>query len=274
MRFTDAARRFDDIQVSDAYTRYPLFKAQVAAFVDNAPDGSISRRRVISVAPGVTFPARQAVYWLGEYWLVGDTVQDGLLGVAVRRSAATKKATDLFTVCTPGQAALGGSGTPTYGQKEYLKDITNVTSDSEYDPFWEISFGESVSKGAYFTTASKVYRARSTHQILEGFWVASSDELDGFRTTATFAGSTYNPITESYTGSSVVTSVLYVDGYKLFEYLHASTVKMAPGDQTLVVAKSALTPVVGAVVTVNYATWRIVTVQEDGDAWNVHIRRV
>ena len=273
MELYKASRFFDDIQVYDAYTRYPLFKAQIAAFVDNAPDGSISRRRVISVGPTVAFPQRRAVKWLSEIWLIGDTTQDGLQGMSLRKNAGAKKATDLFSVLTPGQAALGSAGTPTYGQKEYLKDITNVTSDSEYDAFWEISFSEAVSRGAYFVSGTTTYRARGLHQLLEGYWVAAADQLDTSSVSVAFAGSTFDPITETSSGSTVNTPGLLVDGYKLFEYNHASTAHMKAGDQTLVVAKSAITPVVGATVSSSGVTWKILTVQSDSDAWNVHVRR-
>lgn len=274
MDLAQAANYFNDIPVTDAYTGASLFYAQLSSSLDRQPDGSISKRRIISVAPGTVLPARRAASWLGETWLMGDMILDGLQGIALRANIAVKKATDSFAILTPGQAALAASGTLAYGQKEYLKDTVNTQTDAQYDPFWEISFGanEPVLKGTYLRSGSTLYFSRSTHQILEGYIVTEADQVDYVPASAVFAGSVYDPTADAFTGSSVTTTGLLMDSYMVYQYLHPSSPKMLPGDQTLVVAQSAVTPVVGQQVTTAGRTWRIEAALADQDAWNLHIR--
>lgn len=274
MDLAQAANYFNDIPVTDAYSGASLFYAQLSSSLDRQPDGSISKRRIISVAPGTALPTRRAATWLGETWLLGDMILDGLQGIALRANIAVKKATDSFAILTPGQAALASGGTPAYGQKEYLKDTVNSPTDAEYDPFWEISFGanEPVLKGTYLRSGSTLYFSRSTHQILEGFVVTEADQIDYVSASAVFAGNVYDPIADAFVGGGITTTGLMMDSYMVYQYLHPSSPKMLPGDQVLVVAQSAVTPVVGQQVTAGGRSWRIEAVNADQDAWNLHIR--
>ena len=106
MNFKDVSRVFDSIGMHDGYTGRLLFYGQPASFETSNPEGSVSKRRVLSLAPDITIPARRCLRFLSERWIVGDGSADGLFDTALRTSFWVKKVTDEFTYRTPGEAAL------------------------------------------------------------------------------------------------------------------------------------------------------------------------
>lgn len=275
--FISVASHFDDIQVYDAYTAAPLFKAQTSTFLGASPDGSVANKRVFSLHPALALPARRAVTALGETYVLGTGILDGFAGASVRRSVWTRMVTDSFSLLTPAEAVLASSGVTALGHKTYLKDTVNGVSNAEYDPFWEIFFaqGEPISKGTFLKASSTYYRVRSMYIDDAGFIVASSDQLDATDRVAvsfTQQGS-YNPVTDSYTGTVVNTYGFLLDRYKLYDLLSKADATNSAGDMTLVVAASAITPVVGRKLLIGTQSWTILTATPEQDAWALHIRR-
>jgi hypothetical protein len=273
----DVANHFDDIQVYDAYTSAPLFKAQTSTFLGASPDGSVANKRVFSLAPALGLPARGAVTAIGESYILGTGILDGFAGASIRRSVWTRMVTDTFSLLTPAQAVLASAGVDAFGHKTYLKDTVNGVSDAEYDPFWEIFFakGEPIAKGTFLKTPSAYYRVRSSYVDDAGFIVASSDELDPTsRVSVVFPQQgAYDPVTDSYASTVVNTFGFLLDRYKLYDMLSKADATNSAGDMTLVVAASAVTPVVGRRLTIGTQSWAILTATPEQDAWALHIRR-
>lgn len=273
----DVANAFDDISVTEAYTGAYLFKAQFSTFNGASPDGSVSQRRVISVAPGITMPARGVITALEETCLVGFGTVDGIFDRAIRQSFWTKRVTDILKKVTPGEAALGSTGVTVLGHKTYLKDTVNTGTNADYDPFWEIYFSpsENVVKGDFFKVGTTYYRVRSSHLDISGFTNAASDELDsGARVSITFTETgAYNPVTDTFNAASTAIYGMFFDRYKLYERLTAADRANMAGDMTAVVAKSSITPVVGRTCTVESRTWTILNITAISDAWEIHLRR-
>lgn len=273
----DVAAHYDDIQATDSYTSAPLFMVQTSTFMGASPDGSVSQKRIISTVPSITMPARRALTTLGENYIIGNGIVDGIYGQAIRRSFWTRLVTDTFTIRTPGQAALATGGVTAFGHKSHLKDVVDSTADSSYDPFWEIFFtlGEVVGKGSYFLVGGTYYRARSVHIDEAGFQNASSDELEaGARVAVVFNQiGAYNPVTDSFTGASVNTFGILLDRYKNYSLQTSADALNHAGDKTLTVAVSAVTPVVGRTVTIATVTYNILSSSAEQDAWNLHLRR-
>ena len=276
MKFSLLSRAFDTIDTFDGYTGRFLFKTQPASFETAQPDGAISKRRVLSLAPEYTWPTRRCVRFLGETWLVGDGSMDGMFNTAVRASYWLRKSTDLVTYRTPGQAALGAGGTQAHAQREYLKDTVNGVTDAEYDPQFEtfLAKTEAPVKNGYLATATNLWRIRAVRDSLSGFLMLSSDDI-GLQSvsTATFLSSTYAPATDTYTGASATAPVLVFDRSKEYWQQTEADPKHLSGDQTMVVAKSSLTPLVGQKITALGQAWRAEAVTSDNDAWSVHLRR-
>jgi hypothetical protein len=274
----DCANHFDDIAATDGYTGAALFKVQTSTFLGASPDGSVSQKRIFSMAPALTMPARGCVVALGERYIAGSSILDGIYGQAIRRSYWAKMVTDLFEVLTPAQACLGTAGVTAYGRRDYLKDLVNSVTDSEYDPLWEIFFtpSEPALKGSFLKVGTTFYRIRSIHLDEAGFQNAASDEIDpGARVSAVFDQTgAYNPITDSYAAGSLTTTAFLVDRYKVYDLLSSADKLNLAGDMTLVVAASAVTPTIGRNVTIAGQSWQVLNTTPEQDAWALHVRRV
>lgn len=278
MKLKKAAVYFDTDTVLDGYTAAPLFKAQFSSYEGAAPDGSFQRRRVVSLAPGVTPAPRRVVVVQALRWIMGELVTDAFRDKPIRQTCAAKEATDLFSLLTPAQAALKAPGYSLYGYRQYLKDTVNSLTDSAYDPQYEVFFGftETI-KAGYFLKSDKQYlHIRSVQFANEGYWVGVSDELarepaTDAEVTAAFAGS-YDPVTETH-ASGVTTTGIMLDLYKLYDFNTQADPRNQAGDKSLIVAKTAVTPTDNQEITINGVKWRNIKFTTYHDAWNIQIRR-
>ena len=274
--FVDIASHFDDVSVYDAYTDAFAFQAQFNTFDESSTDGSIVKKRTMSTRPGLVVPARRVIKFVDEVWIVGDGNTDAFQDTKVRSAYWLKKATEVSSILTPAQACSGAAGTSLYVHRAYLKDVVNSGSDSEYDPFWNfyISQTEVTGKGYFFKAGGVLYRVRATpHLDLNGLILAACDELDaGSEVSVLVAGQTYNPVTDTYSGTPVTVGGLLFDMYKNYKLETGADPKMHSGDMTLLVPNTAAINV-GASLTISGQRWQVISKTEDVDAWNLHVRR-
>ena len=275
MKLKAAAKYFDDTSVHDGYTSAYLWLCQFSSFNDANAVGSTSTRRILSIAPGLTIPARRAIKIFDDVWLVGDGNPDSWKGAVIRQSFNMKKATSLATLLTPSEACLASAGTTAYVQQIYFKDTVNSLNNADYDPFWNFFLApvETVDKGSFIRVGSKLYRVRSAYLPLEDLRIAQSDEVDAGPLDATFATGAYVPATDSFSAGSVATKVILLDFNKLYENQTKASNSVAKGDVSALVPKSALTPAVGKTVAVQDATWKILAVDSELDCWLLHLRK-
>lgn len=280
MKLLAAAKYFDRDSVYDAYTGLLLFKGQFASYDGSQPDGSFSRRRTVSVAPPVAQPPRSVVQVHGEKWILGEFITDGFFDAPIRKTASAKQVTDLFTFVSPGQAALGASGSVSaYGQARYLKDTVNTPTTSDYSPQYEITFGlnETVPDEYFLRSSTDLYHIRTTYTALEGFTVATVDLIgvtdygENKFVTVVFSGG-IDPITE-LPAAGVTTTGILLYAYKLYYHATEADPRNAQGDKTLIVAKSAVTPVNGGPVSIDSEPYRIFGITSYHDSWNLRVRR-
>lgn len=272
------ASHFDDIAITDGYTGAALYYGQFSSFLESSPDGSTSQRRTLSLAPGLTLPTRKVISALSELWIVGMGNVDGIYGQAIRQSFWMKKSTGSYSILTPGQAALGSAGTTAYGHKLYLKDTVNGSSDAEYDPFYNFYFStsEPITKGCLLKFGATYYYVRATNDGLSGLVEAGADEIDADASQSVTFTSTgaFNPVTDAYAAGSTATTAILMDRYMLYQKRTEADTQSLAGDMSLLVATSAVTPVVGKTVTISSRSWKILAVTAEQDAWLLHIRRV
>lgn len=280
MKLRSAAKFFDRDSVYDAYTGSFLFKGQFASYDGASPDGSFARRRTVSVEPSVAQPPRDAVKVHNELWILGQFITDGFFDTPIRKTCSAKQVTDLFEFCTPGQAALGRPGeSEAYGQARYLKDTVNTPTNANYSPQYEISFGnsEAVPDDYFLRTDKSLYHVRTLNTALEGFIVATADVIETTPhgenkfVTVSIAGE-WDPIEETG-GPGVLTTGILIYVYKLYEHATEADPLNRAGDKTLIVAKSAVTPLAGSEVSIDDEPYRILTVQSFHDSWNLRVRR-
>lgn len=293
MRLHNAAKFFDKDVVTDGYTGDCLFKVQFASYEGAQPDGTFSRKRTLSFAPSLTLPTRRVVATSTERWIVGDPNTDEFQGSQIRQTSKAKRATDLLTLLTPGQAALQSpTGSAVfYGYSEYLKDTVNTPSNSDYTPQLNmtIAITEKPLDGAFLRSNDYILHIRSLYKESEGFWVACCDIVSLYNgsqwqsgagrnykaeVSATFTGTeTYDPTTDSYGSTPTITTGILLERIKLYDNQTAADGANKSGDMTLLVAKSAITPKVGSQVTTP-DRWTIIAATEYQDAWALHVQRV
>lgn len=281
MRLKSASRFFDTCPVYDAYTGSLLFKVQTSTFLESAKEGSTAARRVISVDPSFQIPAHNCILANEQLLVVGASNPDEWQGSAIRKAYWTKLVTDNFTLLSPAQAALGSSGTPTFGSKQFLKVSANNPTDAEYDPYWAVAVSKNtvLERGYFLRSANTLYRVRAAYIDLDGFKTCEADEVDAPAVYASFATvSSYNPIMDTFTSGLVTTTGVILDIQKSFTRVSATDLPFEAGDMTLLVSKSAVAVDVGQELTIQESrykgVWRIISLEPEHDAWNLHIRRI
>lgn len=270
----EVACHFDDIQASDAYDNTALFKAQYSTFNEAAKDGTITKRRTMSVRPGTVIPTRRAVNFLTETWIVGDGNNDGIYGKPIRTAYWLKKSTALAELLTPAQLCGATAGSQLHISAMYLKDTVNGVSDTEYDAFWNVftARDEAVSKGNYFKVGSRYYRVRGQHLESTGFSLAASDELDlnAITSVSISTSTTYNPVTDTQSGTSSSVTGIMLDPGKFYRYANNLEDKYTAGDYSLV---STASLDLGSSAVIYGNTWRILSKEPELDGWVHHVRR-
>lgn len=281
MKLKNAAKYFDRDFVYDAYTGVLLFRGQFSSFEGSNPDGSFNRRRTVSVAPEVEPAPRRAVSVLADVWIMGEFVTDGFNGRSIRKNASAKEATDLFTILTPGQAALRDAigNAYAYGHRDYLKATVNTSTESAYNPQYEVFFSitETIPEGSFLRSDKSYLHVRSVQFANEGYWVALADQITntnnpGSAEVEVETTGAYDPITET-SSPGIVTTGLLIDMYQLYDYHTEADPRNEPGDMSLIVAQSAMTPIAGQELLIDGVKWRNISYTPYGDAWNIHIRR-
>lgn len=281
MKLKNAAKYFDTDSVYDAYSGDYLFKAQFSTFEGANPDGSFHRRRTVSVAPEVVAAPRRVVTVQGTTWIMGELIAEGFKDKLIRKSSSAKEVTSLYDLLTPGQAALRE---PTgikqlYGHANYLKDTVNSLTDSAYDPQYEVTFAfpEVIQAGNFLRSLEHFLHIRTVQFANEGYWIATADEIAAAPTqnsceVAVVLAGTFNPITESY-GVGTSTTGILLDMYKLYNFNTQADPRNQAGDMSLLVAKTAITPLAGQTLEVAGEEWRNIKFTSYHDAWNIQIRR-
>lgn len=271
----DVANHFDDITVTDSYTGAFAFKGQFSTFEETAINGSTERKRSLSVAPSTVIPTRRVVSIFGENWIIGNGNTDGIYDRAIRKGYYLKRADELAIVRSPAQFLNATAGTSMYVNRMYLKDTVNGVTDSQYDPFWEVYTGsqESTPKGYFVSVSGLTLRVRSAHMELSGFNLAQSDELDqGNLVSLTIpVAQVYDPVSDSYSGTTATVSAIILDAYKLYKYATIADPRVNSGDLTAIVLASVP---VGQNVTLSGQKWKVASVQAELDAWALHLVRL
>lgn len=276
MRLKDAARRYNDALAKDAYTGDQLFRCAFTSFDDHAASGATARRRVLSVPESTQIPVRSAIDLYGEIWLVGSGSADSFGGSVIRDSYGMRRASDLARIGTPGQAIAAAGQTFVYIQKQFFKDTFDTVTESDSSVAWSVFVSplESVPSGSIIVTSDMRLRVRKSYLPIEGLRLAECDELepDTAQTAVFVTNGVYNPVTDTYTSVTVSALVFVVDYNKLYQLHTASDAPYVAGDKAVLVAKAAITPVVGAQFTMLGITWRVLTVQSELDCWLLHAR--
>ena len=279
MKLKNVSRYFDTCPVYDGYSGSLLFRVQASTFMEAASEGSVSVRRTVSLDPAITIPSHSVILLLGESYVLGEVNSDEWAGEAIRKTCWTRKVSDYFKVNTPNEALSGAVGFSVYGQKRQGKETTLLDS-SRMETFWEVSLSASltVASGSILKSGTTYYRVRNTYLDTDGFLTCMADQLQ-YEPISISAetGKVYDPITDTYTGTSSSVQALPMD-YKIsFNKQTQADFAVESGDICFLLPGS-LSPATGLRLTISSGelagTWAVLNVVKELDAWNVHARRV
>jgi hypothetical protein len=270
MRIKEAARRFDNTPCSDAYSGSLSFMGQLALYDDSKRDNEVGERRVISTSPDITLPLRRVVAAAGLKFIIGKGSPDTYKGEVIRMGYTAHEATHLARVQTLGQACRDEAGFTAWAATAWIKNASDGQNSSDLTPEVNLHFAqdEPVTQSMVITMGTARYLARLARVAPAGTLIVLADlMLEPSIDTASLTTGTWDPVTETMSGTSVSVRVLRARWQSLYEYRNSEAPKFGTSDLQVVVAKSLLTAQPGQKLTMSDGAWLVSAVADEGDVW-------
>lgn len=299
MKLANAAKYFDRVSMADAYTGTAMpYKVQFSTFEETDPDGSVARRRTMSMAPGLTLPARRVASLLGEIWLLGEPSADAVFDKVIRQTVPMRRVTNLAQALTPGQMVAASTGLAIYGRLEQVKNTVDTATSSDYLPFFTLALAGAEFKnlnsdwaqvpGFFRIEDGTLFRCRTSYPAEDGMTVVEADLIDRYGLTqAQVATGAYDPVTDTFAGTASTFQTLVMPTHQLYRR-KAEAEKFKPEDLTVLVrfadypAPKVGTPLQIRIPEFNsaapapnapFSPVQIVGITLEADCWNLHVRR-
>lgn len=299
MKLANAAKYFDRVSMADAYTGTAMpYKVQFSTFEETDPDGSVARRRTLSMAPGLTLPARRVASLLGEIWLLGEPSADAVFDKVIRQTVPMRRVTNLAQALTPGQMVAASTGLAIYGRLEQVKSTVDTATSSDYFPFFTLTLAGAEFKnlnsdwaqvpGFFRIEDGTLFRCRTSYPAEDGMTVVEADLIDRYGLTqAQVTTGAYDPVTDTFAGTTSTFQTLVMPTHQLYRR-KAEAEKFKPEDLTVLVRfADYLAPKVGTPLQIRipefnsaapapnapFSPVQIVGITLEADCWNLHVRR-
>ena len=299
MKLANAAKYFDRVSMADAYTGTAMpYKVQFSTFEETDPDGSVARRRTLSMAPGLTLPARRVASLLGEIWLLGEPSADAVFDKVIRQTVPMRRVTNLAQALTPGQMVAASTGLAIYGRLEQVKNTVDMATSSDYFPFFTLTLAGTDFKnlnsdwaqvpGFFRIEDGTLFRCRTSYPAEDGMTVVEADLIDRYGLTqAQVTTGAYDPVTDTFAGTTSTFQTLVMPTHQLYRR-KAEAEKFKPEDLTVLVrfadypAPKVGTPLQIRIPEFNsaapapnapFSPVQIVGITLEADCWNLHVRR-
>lgn len=299
MKLANAAKYFDRVSMADAYTGTAVpYKVQFSTFDETDPDGSVARRRTMSMAPGLTLPARRVASLLGEIWLLGEPSADAVFDKVIRQTVPMRRVTNLAQALTPGQVVAASTGLAIYGRLEQVKNTVDTATSSDYFPFFTLALAGADFKnlnsgwaqvpGFFRIEDGTLFRCRTSYPAEDGMTVVEADLIDRYGLTqAQVTTGAYDPVTDTFAGTTSTFQTLVMPTHQLYRR-KAEAEKFKPEDLTVLVrfadypAPKVGTPLQIRIPEFNsaapapnapFSPVQIVGITLEADCWNLHVRR-
>ena len=299
MKLANAAKYFDRVSMADAYTGTAMpYKVQFSTFEETDPDGSVARRRTMSMAPGLTLPARRVASLLGEIWLLGEPSADAVFDKVIRQTVPMRRVTNLAQALTPGQMVAASTGLAIYGRLEQVKNTVDTATSSDYFPFFTLTLAGAEFKnlnsdwaqvpGFFRIEDGTLFRCRTSYPAEDGMTVVEADLIDRYGLTqAQVTTGAYDPVTDTFAGTTSTFQALVMPTHQLYRR-KAEAEKFKPEDLTVLVrfadypAPKVGTPLQIRIPEFNsaapapnapFSPVQIVGITLEADCWNLHVRR-
>ena len=205
---------------------------------------------------------------------MSEPMIDGFQGEPVRVTCSARKSNGLFNVLTAGEL-LGKTGTrEAHVFLRYLKGTAEPGS-SNLQPYYEasLSLTETNLAGKFYTDGNIILHGRMEANAAEGFNVVECDMVGGSEAWVKVKlPGVFDPVELTEVPGAEIGGLL-VERYSFFTKYDQAQENNYHGDKTLIVSKSSMAVPEGS-LTLQGSTLPILGVEDLGDGWALHVRKV
>lgn len=274
MRLYQAARLADDTVATDAYGA-DTFNVQYDPLSYAKIDGVAVKKRQISVAPTVTMPNRGAITIDGQPYLIGHGAPDYWHGERIRVNYVIQGADGLADLTSIADALAGTPPVTAYAALVFNRYVPNTDTSGKYPPQYQIFVdgGEQVPADSLVRLGGVLYLVKESYVSNSGLRIALANTMDDpTQETATFTASVYDPVTDQRADTPTSVEILRVKWQEHFSYLSKASETYERGDQQVFTLKT-VTPQPSDTLTLSDGVWRVLSAQDEGATWSLHVRR-
>jgi len=274
MKLKNVSKFFDKTKAVDAYNSSYSFKCQVEPLDMYRTEGTRIKIRNMSTAPEVVIPARRVIKIDDQAYIVSDSSLDHWSGEAIRSRYVLQGADHVVEIRTIAQVLENVPGVQAFASIDFNKYGTDERDSSEYHPQYHIYFGkETVGEDVLIHTVDRNYLVKNSYLTPAGIVDALANELDDPVVQVTVStGRSYNPVTDSYTATTVSVRAVLVRWQEYFEYLTQGSTKYERGDAQLFVLP-AVQAKAGDTVSIGGEDFRVLSHLDRSGYRSLHIRR-
>ena len=274
MKLKSVSKFFDKTKAVDAYNSRYSFKCQVEPLDMYRTEGTRIKIRNMSTAPEVVIPVRRVIKIDDQAYIVSDSSLDHWSGEAIRSRYVLQGADHVVEIRTISQVLENVPGVQAFASIDFNKYGTDERDSSEYHPQYHIYFGkETVGEDALIHTADSNYLVKNSYLTPAGIVDALANELDDPVVQVTVStGRSYNPVTDSYTATTVSVRAVRVRWQEYFEYLTQGSTKYERGDAQLFVLP-AVQAKAGDTVSIGGEDFKVLSHLDRSGYRSLHIRR-
>ena len=276
-RLQRAANKYNDLVAADAYTPATTFLCQFEPMSFSKIDGVAVRKRQISIAPDVTLPARSCVTIGGENYICSHPAPDFWRGSVIRQTVILQGSDGLAKFTTIEGELNNAAGVQAHAAKVFAKYMPDQVDSSKYPPQYQIFMAgsESAPADSLIQFGSEWFLVKQSYESTSGMRIALSNLLESPVFETILAGSrTYDPLTDSWSGSTTSMKVMRVKWSEHYEYLTADSTKYQVGDLQVFMLQAGMpTLKVGDTLTLSDGLWKVLSLRTEGTTWSIHARR-
>lgn len=274
MKLKSVSKFFDKTKAVDAYNSRYSFRCQVEPLDMYRTEGTRIKIRNMSTAPEVVIPVRRVIKIDDQAYIVSDSSLDHWSGEAIRSRYVLQGADHVVEIRTIAQVLEDVAGVQAFASIDFNKYGTDERDSSEYHPQYHIYFGkETVEEDYVVHTTSSNYLVKNSYLTPAGIVDALANELDDPVVQVTVStGRSYNPVTDSYTATTVSVRAVRVRWQEYFEYLTQGSTKYERGDVQLFVLP-AVQAKAGDTVSIGDEDFKVLSHLDRTGYRTLHIRR-
>lgn len=271
MRLARAANYFNDMPCTDAYEGTFAFQGQLGLYDDTKRDSETAQRRVISVSPDITVPARRVVAAAGTHYIIGHGAPDYFKDSVVRVGLVAHEATSLATVYSLAQFCEGVGGVEAWAGRTWLKNTSFTEQSSQLNPQHHLAFSrtEQVNQNYVVVFENAKYLVRTRTVGPSGVQIALCDEMPEpvVETATTLSGQSWDPVAEVQVGTRVDLRVVRMRWQSLFAYNNHLAPTFGPGDIQLAISQTLINAAPGMEMTLSDGVWKLASADSEDGVW-------